>query len=58
MPAGVGGASVTPGAGITDAACAQPLSSTAAASTAGSFFAQALTGALCSSHKRFITGTH
>ena len=26
MPAGVGGASVTPGIGITDAACPQPAS--------------------------------
>jgi hypothetical protein len=56
MPAGVGGASVTRGVGITDAACAQPLSSTAAASSAGSFLT--LIGCLFFARALLITGTH
>ncbi len=38
MFAGVGGASVTPGVGITAVPCAQPLSTTAVVSTTASFF--------------------
>ena len=53
MPAGVGGARVTPGVGITAAPCAQPLSTTAAVSRTHNFLIGRLFFA-----RALITGTH
>ena len=44
MPAGVGGASVTPGTGITDAACPQPASTSTAVSPMPSSLRIVITG--------------
>ncbi|BCI51310.1 hypothetical protein NIIDNTM18_05880 [Mycolicibacterium litorale] len=67
IPAGVGGASVTPGVGTTEAACPHPANTTTVVSsansldtliTSGLFFARALITGCLFFARALITGTH